>query len=417
MTRLTIIILFIMRCIQLNAQPLQLRSVTMTMDPMTTAMQRLDANGNVCGLVKVILPNPGVSFEGNLIGNAEYKTSEYWCYLSPNTRFLKIKYPNLDPLMIDFTEFFSNGIQSKLIYEVNILIPHRIQSTGVPIRLKLETQSDFYYPRAYKECEVRGILVGKLDFVDVYLNIQNGKYDYHVRVENENFKECLLGDVHKGDIITVIPNKDTFAKKSITVVDSVITKRYLNFKIPRQGINKSGRFIDDKTQKPIENVSVEFYNLNISFGSEKFLYGSAKTDKEGKFVIKNCFSHYIYHVRASSPGYKFESFDIKADTTISTYKLTPNMLNIKIFDGKKPIEGVKLTCNNISNSTFYTDATGSVEIIGAMDKTFTISHSDYETIVVTREWDTNMVIKMKKGDATLVKEAIYDSRKDKLIFK
>lgn len=137
-------IVFLLISIKLFADTPQLKSVTMTLDPMTSSLQRLDANGKVCGLVKVILPNPGVTFEGNLIGEVDYKTSEYWCYLSPETKFLKIKYPELEPLMIDFTEFFSGGIQSKKIYEVNILIPNRLQSTGTPIRLNLKTQSDFF---------------------------------------------------------------------------------------------------------------------------------------------------------------------------------------------------------------------------------------------------------------------------------
>lgn len=413
-----IFFLLFLTSLRLFADAPHLKSVTMTMDPMTTSMQRLDANGNICSLVKVILPNPGVSFEGNVVGDIDYKISEYWCYLSPNTKFLKIKYPGLEPLMIDFSEFFSNGIQSKKIYEVNILIPHRVQSTGSPIRLTLSTQGDYYNAWNYNECRIRSALVAKLDYVDVYLNMKNSQYDNHVRVENSNFKDCLLADVHVGDIITVIPNKDSYAKRNLTVIDSVISGKLLSYTIPRQRMNNIGMFIDAKTEKPICNVNVKFYNLNQpGYNSEKYLFGSSKTNDTGKYLIKNCFSKYIYNVKASCEGYKIESFDVIADTTVLVHKLSPKEFHVQIFDGKKPIEGVKLSCDNLYDNTFYTDTSGRVTVVGALNKVFTINHPDYETMVITRDLDTNITLKMKKGDASIVKEAYYDGHKDKLIFK
>lgn len=401
----------------LFAESPQLKSVTMTLEPMTSSMQRLDANGNICGLVKVILPSPNVSFEGNLIGETDYKTSEYWCYLSPNTKFLKVKYAGLEPLMIDFTDFFVNGIQGKKIYEVTILLPHRVQSTGTPIRLNIKTQKDYFNAWYSDECKIRSALVGKPD-VDIYVNLKNGEYDSHVKVEYSNFKDCLLADVHKGDVITIIPNKNTYATKSVTVVDSVISKKHLDFTIPRLGVNKVGLFIDEKTGLPIKNVHVDFYNLKrTGYKPTEYLYGSSESDSIGRFVIKNCFSNYIYNVRVSGQGYKFCSFDVIADTTQLIYKLTPKILKVHIHDGKKTIEGVKLVCKNLYNDTYYTNSSGDVEIIGPLDKTFTISHPDYETIIVTREWDPDMIIKMKKGDPNTIKEAFYDTHKDKLIYK
>lgn len=417
--RRTLILYLMLAIFSMNlfAESPQLKSVAMTMEPMTTSMQRLDANGNICGLVKVILPSPNVSFEGNLIGETVYKTSEYWCYLSPNTKFLKVKYPGLEPLMIDFTNFFTNGIQSKKIYEVTILLPHRVQSTGTPIRLNIKTQRDYFNAWYSDECKIRSALVGNPD-VDIYVNLKNGEYDSHVSIEYSNFKECLLADVHKGDIITVIPNKNSFASKSVTVVDSVISKKYLDFTIPRQGVNKVGKFIDEKTGLPIKNVHIDFYNLKrTGYKPTEYLYGSSESDSIGRFEIKNCFSNYIYNVRVSGQGYKFSSFDVIADTTLLVCKLTPTLLKVQINDGKKPIEGVKLECNNLYNDIFYTDSSGVVEIVGPIDNTFTISHPDYETIIVTRERDPHIIIKMKKGNPNIIKEAFYDNHKDKLIYK
>lgn len=104
------ILIFILSflCPIINAESIMLKSVTMTLEPTTANMQRIDANGCVCCLVKVIVPGKNIVFEGNLVGDSEYKTSEYWCYLSPNTRYLKIKYPDLEPLMVRQTYHLSS---------------------------------------------------------------------------------------------------------------------------------------------------------------------------------------------------------------------------------------------------------------------------------------------------------------------
>lgn len=85
-----------------NGQEIMIKSFSLQMEPMTVPMQRTDANGNVCALVKVIIPNAQASFEGSLIGDCDYKTSEYWCYLSPGSKQLRVKYPNCEPLMVNF---------------------------------------------------------------------------------------------------------------------------------------------------------------------------------------------------------------------------------------------------------------------------------------------------------------------------
>lgn len=108
---------------RLDAQELKLESVTMEMMTQTMSAQRKDLNGEVCALVKVIMPGDKVVFEGNVIGDYPYKTSEYWCYLSPGTKTLKIKYPNLRPLIVDFTEFFGSGLKGHRIYNIVVQVP------------------------------------------------------------------------------------------------------------------------------------------------------------------------------------------------------------------------------------------------------------------------------------------------------
>lgn len=400
----------------------QLKSVLLTTDPMTTAIQRYDANGDICALVKVIVPGNKVTFEGNVVGTCEFKTSEYWCYLSPNTRFLKIKYPNMDPLMVDFHEHIGTGVQSRRIYEIHIAIPSSIRSTGVPIKLSIEKQNDYYDSRFSTECKVRTALI-KLESVDVYVNLKNDIFDSHLKV-SENFNDILLGDIHVGDIITIIPSSDAYHTERITIVDSVVTKNLLNTKLYRKGAPIKGVFVDENTGTPISNVSIDLCVLNPTqrssyWGSpskKDVIYKTTTTDRDGKYEVRNCFYKYIYNVQYSAPGYQCPSFDVipMSDTITYTKKLAPIAFDIIVTDGKKPLKGATINCKNIYNTTFQTDELGKATIVGAIDKSFIIKLEGFETLEIINKYNDTQTIKMRRGNSNTIKKAKYDYIKEKI---
>lgn len=61
------------------------------MDLTAGTYPRYDLNNEACALIKVVVVSPDVVFEGNIVGNIEFKTNEYWVYVSNNTRQLKVK--------------------------------------------------------------------------------------------------------------------------------------------------------------------------------------------------------------------------------------------------------------------------------------------------------------------------------------
>ena len=81
---------------------------------------REDLAGKKCALVKVVTALKDVGFEGNLVGEPEYKLGEYWVYLTNNTRYLKIKHPDFDPLMVDFDNFSAGRPQTESTYELKL---------------------------------------------------------------------------------------------------------------------------------------------------------------------------------------------------------------------------------------------------------------------------------------------------------
>ena len=399
----------------------QLKSITMTMEPMIASMQRLDNNGKICALVKVIIQSNNVSFEGNIVGNVEFKTNEYWCYLSHNTRYLKIKYPNLEPLMIDFKEHLGAGVQSKRIYEVNIVIPSNIRSTGVPIRLNVKMQGDYYDSWNREQCTLRTCLVKKNEHIDVYVNLNNGKYDSHIKVEKK-FSDILLGDIHANDKITIIPSSDAYNTRHILVQDSVVAKNLLNITLYRKGMPIKGIFIDKNTGMPISNISINLCTLNpLETTSRRSLedvtYKHAITDSKGRYNFDNCFYKYIYYFQYSVPGYICKPHDVIALSDTLTYvnKLSPTVFNVIITDGKKPLKGATIECKNIYNKIFTTDETGTARIIGFIDNSFIIKLDGFVTLKVLSGYSAGThYIKMKKGRSDTTIQAKYDWLKDKL---
>lgn len=109
------------------AQELQVESMRMDMMDMTAAAyQRKDRNDVPCAIVKVRMPE-GAAFEGSIIGNTEYRTGEYWVYVTAGTKFLRVKHPSAHPLHITFSDYGIMPLQSKAVYLLDI-------STATPMQ-------------------------------------------------------------------------------------------------------------------------------------------------------------------------------------------------------------------------------------------------------------------------------------------
>lgn len=89
-----------------------------TTDLTASTYPRNDLNDKVCALIKVVITEPNVKFEGNVIGDVEFRTNEYWVYVSNGTKQLKVKAANALPLLINFKDYGIVDVKSKLTYEL-----------------------------------------------------------------------------------------------------------------------------------------------------------------------------------------------------------------------------------------------------------------------------------------------------------
>lgn len=85
---------------------------------MSIPIQRKDNNGNICPLLKVISTQNNLIFEGNIVGNIDYKNgNQYWVYLSPGSQKIRINAPGNNPKIIIFNDYGIHHLESRRIYE------------------------------------------------------------------------------------------------------------------------------------------------------------------------------------------------------------------------------------------------------------------------------------------------------------
>ena len=105
------------------AQNLKVEKITQIEDTGTNIEFPTDLNGNKCVLIKVGLKNESVTFEGNVVGTPSHSDGTYFVFLSPNSKYLNIKYPSEEPLMIRFRDYNVTVLPSGSVFRIDINEP------------------------------------------------------------------------------------------------------------------------------------------------------------------------------------------------------------------------------------------------------------------------------------------------------
>lgn len=123
MKYLLISILCILVSIEAFSQELVVKSFRLNESDLSARTQkRLDANGNICALIKVE-SIPVCEFGGYVIGDVEKKMGAYWVYVcakNPITKKLIVSSDNFQPLEVEFSQFGISNIESGSTYTLRI---------------------------------------------------------------------------------------------------------------------------------------------------------------------------------------------------------------------------------------------------------------------------------------------------------
>ena len=124
MNRFFLSLIFITLSAVIRGQDLTVRSITAdSYDVSASTYRRLDMNDVPCALVKVRLAVANAQFEGNVIQPVEYKTGEYWVYMTEGSQLLLVKHAQYLPLMIRFSDYGIKRLQSLTTYVVTLVLP------------------------------------------------------------------------------------------------------------------------------------------------------------------------------------------------------------------------------------------------------------------------------------------------------
>ena len=84
MKRIINIIVLLICAFTLYAQDIEVKKFEPMVKDQTAALSpRKDINGVICGLVKVLLKEPGAEFEGSVMGDVQFTGKEYLVYRIP----------------------------------------------------------------------------------------------------------------------------------------------------------------------------------------------------------------------------------------------------------------------------------------------------------------------------------------------
>lgn len=124
MKYITFWLLILLSLVSAKAQELKVMSFqAVPMDLSASTQMRRDANNDPCALVKVILRAKDASFEGNIVGNTEFRTNEYWVYMTAGSKMLRIKHISAQPLMVRFADYGIDRLETKVTYELVVQLP------------------------------------------------------------------------------------------------------------------------------------------------------------------------------------------------------------------------------------------------------------------------------------------------------
>lgn len=179
MRKLYIILFSLLMAIGLKAQEIKILSFKQNpMDVSASTHPKFDANNDAGALVKVLFAEPNVKFEGNIIGLPEFKTNEYWVYLTTGTKFFVIKVPNAIPIKVSFVDHNLPFAQSKTTYELVLSRNGQTQKQKFTITFSPANAAVLIDNNLYptKDGKAIGMLpVGKHDFTIAALGYESSE--------------------------------------------------------------------------------------------------------------------------------------------------------------------------------------------------------------------------------------------------
>jgi len=176
--RLIQIILFLCWAIPSFSQGFKVKDFKQNINDGSAFHAPIDAFGHPCGLIKVRTDDGDLKFKGNVFGEVENKTNEYWVFMSQGSKTLNILHPNYLPITVDFASYGIDEVASKATYILTLIEQKfKKEKCGLITTVKPETASLF----------VNDVLIENISGNGLY-QLYLPKGDYVCRIEQKGFR-------------------------------------------------------------------------------------------------------------------------------------------------------------------------------------------------------------------------------------
>lgn len=131
MTRIILGLILVAISLQSHGQIIVTGFEAKPMDLTASTHMRRDFNEQPCALVKVGLRAKDASFEGNIIGDTEMHTNEYWVYMTGGSKMLNIKHISAPSLLVRFSDYGVVALEPKMTYVLDLELPQPVAEQPV----------------------------------------------------------------------------------------------------------------------------------------------------------------------------------------------------------------------------------------------------------------------------------------------
>ena len=186
--RICYIILFLF-CFGINhAQDIEVKKFEPLEKDQTAALSpRKDINGTLCGLVRVLVKEKALSFQGNIIGDVESTGTEYYVYLAKGCKRINLKHPNYLPKTVVFSDYGITRIESGKTYLLELKVEkakHKDVSKkqGVLVLSVKPSDAQLYIDDELITKDVDGIYTLNLSQGSHYYSVKHGSFSINNRI-------------------------------------------------------------------------------------------------------------------------------------------------------------------------------------------------------------------------------------------
>lgn len=365
-------------------------------------------DGMPCGLVKLKSTIPDLCFDGQIVGDVDNKTNEYYIFMERGTTHLVVSRPNVLPVVINFPDYGIESIVSKATYSVQV--------KDVKLNPKTNTVSIDVKPR-FASIFIDDIPIATKNSNDGRYQILLPKGSHVCRFEAEGYSPYVQGiNTGKENIVlsveleSQLSDLDVLCQTSsafIYINDSLIGKEAWKGKLP------SGSYKID-----IRKEGYDSYSQNVILGKKetRSIIIPGLSRKKGKLMVETT---PIKFCHASVDGFKIDKFPIDIEVgehllLLHAYGCDTIRSNITIIAEKDNL----FTYNLLTKNKFYESAyNGDIEIMMALaENKLHFGKNEYD-VQEGKYWLSMILSKIESINTLFLSRSFFEDDDKKMDFR